>query len=96
MDEFNNEVVKVLKDDSFKMSASYGVTGAGNVREYTFLKKYWIPDKHVYKFGPTDAGINHNQEDIYVLVSCYDASGTLLTDNIGAFRYIANFKYRDP
>lgn len=95
LDDFNNDFVKVVKDSSFKQVI--GDMDAGAVaREYTFVKKFWIPHKYLYKFGPADAAVTHNHDDLYMCIVCYDAAGTLITDNIGAYNVLFDLKYKDP
>lgn len=96
LDDFNNDFVKVVKDVRFKYDTAYGTIAGGVAREMTFFKNYFIPDKRVYKFGPGDGANTHNQDDLWLLVACYDAQGTLITDNIGAVAPYFEQSYRDP
>ncbi len=38
----------------------------------------------------------HNQSDIYVLILCYDAFGSVITDNIGYMQMFHELQYKDP
>jgi hypothetical protein len=81
LDEPNTDTTKVLFQRTFKPNDA-GLQAAGG-REYTFIKKWFVPHKKTYKFGPAESAQTHNQSDVYVLVLCYDAFGSVITDNIG-------------
>lgn len=72
-----------------------GLAGSGG-DEYTFVKKLWIPYRKVLKFGPADAAVTHNDQDIYFIVMAYDAYGSLASDNIAYIETQCSFFYRDP
>lgn len=94
LDEPNTDTTKVLFSRSFRPNQS-GLAGIGG-DEFTFFKKFYIPHKRVYKFGPAENVVTHNQPDIYVVVLCYDAYGSVLTDNIGYMQMFHEMQFRDP
>jgi len=94
-----DQVEKVLKCFTWKpaqstMMTSNGTTASQLTREYTFTKSIWIPHRHDYKFQ-TDAQRVHDEEPIVIVVTCYDATGTLVTDNIGYIQIFQELFYRD-
>ena len=50
--------------------------------EFTFVKFLFIPHQRVYKFGPAEGALTHNQDDLYFLLLRYDAFCVLIADNI--------------
>jgi hypothetical protein len=51
LDEVNTDITKVLFQRTFRPNESALQVAGG--REYTFIKKWFIPHKKTYKFGPT-------------------------------------------
>jgi len=94
LDEPNTDTTRVIFQRSFRPNQA----GLGNVGgdEYTFVKKYWIPHKRTYKFGPSENAASHNQNDVYVVVLAYDAYGAAVTDNIGYMQMFFELQYKDP
>ncbi len=93
LDERNTDYTKILYQETFRPNQG-GLSNAG-ADEYTFFKRYFIPHKKTYKFGPNEGATAHNQPDIYVLVLCYDAYGAALTDNIGYLQMFVEMQYKD-
>jgi len=81
LDDLNKDYVKCLKQGVWRPNEA-GLASTGN-DEYTFVKKVHIPYKRLVKFGPADGAIthnqNHNQNDVYFCIMCYDAYGSLIT-----------------
>lgn len=94
LDDPNNDFVKVLYSTTMRPNEA-GLANVGG-DEYTFVKRLWIPYKKLLKFGPADASTTHNDDDIYLVIMCYDAFGTLTTDNIAYCQAITEVFYRDP
>jgi len=94
LDEPNSDYTKVLFMRSFRPNQA-GITGTGN-DEFTFFKRWYIPHKRLYKFGPGESTYTHNHPDIYVVVLAFDATGTPLTDNIGYMQMFIELQYKDP
>jgi len=94
LDEPNKDFVKTLKTGLWRPNeAGLSATGA---REYTYPKELYIPYKKKLKFGPADAAITHNDDDLYLVIMAYDAFGTQVTDNIGYITPLLICYYRDP
>lgn len=94
LDEPNRDFVKVHASGIWRPNeAGLGNTGGD---EYTFTKQMWIPYKKKLKFGPADAAITHNDDDLYMVIMAYDAYGTLPTDNIAYIQPLLLCYYRDP
>lgn len=94
LDETNTDHVKVLMVRNFRPNQA-GLDATGQ-DEYTFFKRYFVPCKKLYKFGPADNVQTHNQPDIYVSVSAYDAYGSVITDNIGYMQMFTELQFKDP
>jgi len=94
LDETNTDTTKVLFSRTFRPNQA-GLMNAGQ-DEYTFIKKYWIPHKKLYKFGPGENVQDHNQMDVYVAIMAFDAFGAAITDNIGYMQMFFELHYKDP
>jgi hypothetical protein len=64
--------------------------------EFTFVKFLFIPHQRVYKFGPAEGALTHNQDDLYFLLLCYDAFCVLIADNIAYLKLFSEMTYKDP
>lgn len=94
LDDPNTDFVKVLKSGYMRPNQA-GLTASGD-DEFTFVKQLWIPYRKRYKFGPNNADITHNDDDIYFCMVAYDAFGTMATDNIAYVQMQSEVFYRDP
>lgn len=94
LDDINTDFVKVLKSGYMRPNEA-ALTGTGD-DEYTFCKRITFPYNRLVKFGPADAAVTHNDDDIYFMVTCYDAAGTVPTDNIAYVIANCTVHYRDP
>lgn len=94
LDNPNRDFVKVIKTVSMRPDEA-GLNNSGG-DEYTFVRKWWIPYRRLIKFGPTASGTSHNQNDLHMIIACYDAYGSLTTDNIGYVQAVSTLFYRDP
>lgn len=94
LDSPNKDFVRVLHR-SIDRPNEAGLVSSGG-REYTWSKSIWVPHKKVVKFGPADAAVTHNDDDIVLLVASYDAYGTLETDIISYVQALVTVYYRDP
>jgi hypothetical protein len=90
----NRDVVKVHGEGIWRLNQA-GLAATNN-DEYTFVKKMFIPHKKVYKFGPGDTTVTHNQDDVYFSILCYDVFGSLSSDNIAYFQCFTEIQYKDP
>lgn len=93
LDRINTDLVKIYKSGVWRPNEA-GLTGTGG-DEYTFVKKLWLPYRKNYKFL-SHGGTSHNDHDLHFLIACYDAYGTLATDNIAYIQAVSTFYYRDP
>ena len=94
LDEANRDRIKVISTGVWWPNKG-GLTSTGQ-DEYTFVKSMYIPHKRLYKFGPADNTTNHNQDDLYLCVLCYDTYGSVVADNIGYIQMFSEFQYKDP
>lgn len=94
LDNPNRDFVKVLKTVTMRPDEA-GLSNSGG-DEYTFVRKWWVPYRRLLKFGPTAGGTSHNQNDLHMIVACYDAYGSLTTDNIAYIQAVSTLYYRDP
>lgn len=95
LDDPNKDFVKVLAQGTMRPNQA-SLASDANERNYSFFKKIWVPHKKLVKFGPADAAVTHNDDDIYFLLGGYDAYGTLSTDIVGNAQTIVETYYRDP
>ena len=93
LDDIQKDTCKVLCTGYWKpnMDVSSGTGGD----EFTFCKRLFIPHKKLYKFGPNDSQLTHNQHPIYFFVVVYDAYGSLISDNIAYFQTYSKLVYKD-
>jgi hypothetical protein len=94
IDDINTDFCKVLKKGSF--SSKWAGQDATVGKESTSFKTISVPYKKLYKFGPGNGAVTHNDDDVALITAAYDAYGTLLTDNIGYFESMLDIYYRDP
>lgn len=98
LDEVNDDQVTVLYQKSWKplrstiMSANAGVE---NTQEFTFIRRFYIPRKKMYKFESDGSSI-HQDKALWMYVIPYDAYGTLTTDNIAYIQVWSKFEFKDP
>ena len=96
LDDFNRDNIQVLKTGTFRPNqAGLGFVD-GTVRSFTFFKKFNLPHKKLYKFGPAEASTTHNQRDYHFAIMAYDAQNSLQTDNLCEIKLFEEFQYRDP
>lgn len=94
LDDVNTDFCTVLKTGTWRPNEA-GLAGTGN-DEYTFTKTIYVPFKRTIKFGPADAAVTNNTDDIYFVLMAYDAYGSLLSDIIAYYQAAVEFNYRDP
>lgn len=94
LDDPNRDFVTTLSTGIWRPNEA-GLVG-GSADEYTFTKRMWIPYKKHLKFGPANAAVTHNDDDLYFVLMGYDAFGSIQTDNIGYVQCGASMMYRDP
>lgn len=97
LDRMNTDLVKIIKTIYIKPQKS--TLFAGNLtdqgkREYTIAKKVWLPSKSILKFpdGTTSEASNRK---FGVLITAYDAYGTLETDNIAYMEHLITNYFKD-
>jgi len=95
LDEPNKDFVKVLKSAVWRPNQA-SLTADASSRDYSFTKTIWVSRKKILKFGPSDGAITHNDSDIHLLLTGYDAYGTLETDQVGNCQALVEVYYRDP
>jgi len=93
LDEPNTDYTQVIYQRNLRPSPDLSGTGGD---EYTFCHKFFVPHKKKYKFGPGENVITHNQRDVYFAIICYDAFGSVITDNIAYMQVFTELQYKDP
>jgi len=94
IDRPNTDICKIIKSGVWKEVNA--VFDAAAPKEYTFAKTLTFQHKRKYKFGPGDAVLTHNQDDLHFFMVAYDAYGTLITDNVAYCQLLQTIYYRDP
>lgn len=98
-DPINKDYVKCIKQGVIKPTPAGNLTSDGGIQdvEYTFPFKLWIPYRRKLKFGPTDGDVNHGDKDLYLLLTAYDAYGTVTaTTTLGYCQFSQSLYYKDP
>lgn len=99
LDAWNTDFVKVLKQGYWKPQQSTFFSANATpdtTREYTFVKKIWLPYKKLVKMT-TDAGTTTNDgRDVHLILVPYDAYGTMSSDNIAYNQLGVVTYFRDP
>lgn len=96
LDRMNKDLVKIIKTVYLKpQKASIINDGTSNSEmEYTIAKKVWLPSNHLIKF-PTGSNDDPSNRKFGVLVTAYDAYGTLTSDNIAYIQHLVSNYYKD-
>lgn len=105
--ESANKIIDSLNTDRYKIVASkliqpfggdYSLESGATNREHSRYIKMAIPLKNRQIYYTTDGGnLPVAQRNILSLsIIAFDAHGSLLTDNIASFSYIAKFYFKDP
>lgn len=98
LDRYNNEQISIIDQQTIFSGPSY-TTGVasdpGSAKEHSYLctlKGRWKGKKIKYDEG----GTVPKTRNIGIVVACYDAFGTLQTDNIASVAYNAVVTIQDP
>jgi len=94
LDDPNPDFVKTIKQGVWRPNQA-GLAGSGG-DEFTFVKRLHVPYKRLLKFGPLDAAVTHNDNDLWFVLMAYDAYGTLVSDNIAYIASGTELHYKDP
>lgn len=94
LDDPNPDFVKTIKSGYMRPNEA-GLTATGD-DEYTFTKRLSFTYRKLLKFGPAQAAISHNDNDLYFILMAYDAYGTLQTNNVAYAQMSYELFYRDP
>ena len=99
LDRMNTDLVKIIKTIYVKPQRSSivfknGSTSGAGEREYTVVKKVWLPSKSILKF-PDGSTSEASNRKFGVLITCYDAYGTLSSDNIAYIEHLVTNYYKD-
>jgi len=98
LDRYNNEQISIIDQQTIFSGPSYttGVASdAGSAKEHSYLctlKGRWKMKKIKYDEG----GAVPKTRNIAFVVACYDAFGTLQTDNIASFAHNYTVTFQDP
>ncbi len=93
LDRINNENISVIDSKTIFSGPSY--ENGTEKHEHSYLctlKGSWKNKKITYDEG----GSTPKKRDIGTIVVCYDAYGTLQTDNIASYAYNGNIIIQDP
>ncbi len=93
LDRINNETISVIDSKTIFSGPSY--ENGTEKHEHSYLctlKGSWKNRKIIYDEG----GFVPKKRDIGTIVVCYDAYGTLQTDNIASLAYNGNVNIQDP
>jgi len=95
LDDINEDLCTVVKTVTYRPNqAALAATGG---KEFTFVKKLWIPYRKLIKFAPANAAITTSDPmDLVMIVTAFDAYGTAVTDNIAYVQTVSSLHYRDP
>jgi hypothetical protein len=91
LDRVNDEFISIIDQKTIFSGPSYTTTE----QEHSYLctlKGRWKNRKIIYDEG----GSEPKKRDIGMCVVCYDAFGTLQSDNIASYAYNANLTIQDP
>lgn len=97
LDAIQSHRFKILKAITFKGKLGDMEVGE-TAKEKTYPLSFWLPMKRKISFA-ADSGTYTSmgmKENLKVVVACYDAYGTLTTDNIGYIQGCASVYYKDP
>lgn len=93
LDRINNEKISIIDKQTIFSGASYeNGTEKHEHSKLCTLNGNWKGHKITYDEG----GGTPKKRDIGMMVVCYDAYGTLQTDNIASFAFNHNVKFIDP
>lgn len=96
LDRMNTDLIKIIKTVYIKPQKSaigfYEAGGGG--REYTIAKKVWLPSKSTLKF-PDGSTSEASNRKFGVIITAYDAYGTLTSDNIAYVQHLITNYYKD-
>lgn len=95
LDRLNTDLVKIIKTVYIKPQKSTILSAmSGNYGEYTVAKKVWLPSKSVIKF-PDGGSSEASNRKFGVLITAYDAYGTLTSDNIAYIQHLVTNYFKD-
>lgn len=98
LDRINNENISIIDQQTIFSGPSYATGVAsdpGSAKEHSYLctlKGKWKSKKIIYDEG----GAVPKKRNIGTCVVCYDAYGTLQTDNIASYAYNGTVTIQDP
>ena len=92
LDRVNNEKVNVLMTKYLKPGNDFTLNGHEHSKLIALNHKFKKPKKIVY----ADGGSAPKDKNLALAVVCYDAFGTLQTDNIASYAYDIKLTFRDP
>lgn len=96
LDSVQTKRYKILKSLTLKSRGTSMEVGEAG-KEFIRTAKFWLPIKKKIKFIKDDSNSSSNYyPHINIIVSPYDAYGTLNTDNIGYAQASATLYYKDP
>lgn len=94
LDSIDRDTNTVLYQKWYKPNRAFVDTSESGAREFLVPFKFFIPRKKTLKFD--NNGYVGNDKFIWLIVTAYDAYGTLNTDNIAYTQIWTEFLYKDP
>lgn len=98
LDRMNTDLVKIIKTVYIKPQKSnifaHMPSGGSVAREYTIAKKIWLPSKSIIKF-PDGGTSEASNRKFGVIITAYDAYGTLTSDNIAYIQHLVSNYFKD-
>lgn len=92
LDPINKDMCHVIKSGIWK---PHNGSMDNATDEYTFTRTIHIPYKRKIKF-PRGSSQTHDMKDLYLVMTVYDAFGTLQTDSVAYYSAVSTLYYKDP
>lgn len=98
LDEVENARYKVVKSFKFKNpQIQANVTaGAANANECVTTKSFYVKAPQKIEYSANANEYPTTGRDYILVVDCFDAYGSLVTDNIGAIQAHSTLYFKDP
>jgi hypothetical protein len=98
LDDVENARYKVVKSYRFKNpQIQANVTaGAANANECVTTKSFYVAAPQKIEYSLNGNEYPTTGRDYLLVVDCFDAYGSLVTDNIGAVQCLSTMFYKDP
>lgn len=95
LDSINTDRVKVVYYKMIKKTMNPDNDTYGGAREFTHFHNFYLRLQRNISFT-ADAGKDFAGQKHYMYAFCYDAYGTLISDNCGYIQTYSNLYFKDP